>query len=311
MFTHHPILGVGLDRYGAYFRQYRDATQSLRRGSDAVSNNAHNVPLQLAATGGILVLVAFLLLTFFIAWRGVVALRIYEGSEQIVVAGIFAAWIAYQAQSLISIDNLAIAIWGYILGGIIVGISLRPEQAQVAHLKNSNIQQFISLILVLFPFIATTLFIKGEAAMHLDTATQPPASQAEVPAYEKFLMKPLSFNFKEPQFQLNIAVKEARVADFNPAISLLKDVIANDPRNYNATATLAQIYEYQKDWASAIRLRKNIAVIDEFDQGNLLQLGLDQKASGNIEEAKKVIALINAFAPDSTEAKRAATELGK
>ena len=124
-------------------------------------------------------------------------------------------------------------------------------------------------------------------------------------------MKPLSFNFKEPQFQFNIAVKEARVADFNPAITLLKDVIANDPRNYNALVNLAQIYEYQMDWSSAIQLRKNIAVIDKFNQGNLLQLGLDQKASGNITEAKKVIPLINAFAPNSAEAKRAATELGK
>jgi len=52
MFRHHPILGVGLDRYGAYFRQYRDSTQSLRRGPDLVSNAAHSMPIQFAATGG-------------------------------------------------------------------------------------------------------------------------------------------------------------------------------------------------------------------------------------------------------------------
>ena len=311
MFIHHPLLGVGLDRYGAYFRQYRDATQSLRRGSDTVSNNAHNVPLQLAATGGIIVFITFLLLTFFIAWRGFIALRKSQGGQQIVIAGILAAWITYEIQSFISIDNLAIAIWGYILGGIVVGISLLPGQVKEVPLRTSNTQQFASLVLVLLPFIATTLFIKGEVAMHADAASKSPTSQADLPAYEQFLNKPLSFNFKDPQFQFNIAVKEARVADFNPAITLLKDTIADDPRSYNATVTLAQIYEYQKNWAPAIALRKKIIMIDPFNQGNLLQLGIDEKSSGNVAAAKAVIPLINAFAPNSNEAKQAAIDLGK
>ena len=123
MFKDHPWFGVGLDRYGAYFRQYRDAAQALRRGPDIVSNAAHDVPIQLAATGGIFVLIAFLAITGFIAWRGVVALRNTAGVTQIVVATFFGAWVTYEAQSLISIDNVGIAIWGWLLGGIVVALS--------------------------------------------------------------------------------------------------------------------------------------------------------------------------------------------
>ena len=119
MFIHHPLFGVGLDRYGAYFRQYRDLTQSLRRGPQTVADAAHDVPLQLAATGGILVLLAFVALTGFTLWRGIVALRRTQGSTQILVAVIFGSWLTYQAQSLISIDNIGIAIWGYILGVVV------------------------------------------------------------------------------------------------------------------------------------------------------------------------------------------------
>ena len=115
MFKDHPWFGVGLDRYGAYFRHYRDATQALRRGPDIVSNAAHDVPIQLAATGGIFVLIAFLAITGFIAWRGVVALRNTAGVTQIVVASFFGAWVTYEAQSLISIDNVGIAIWGWLI----------------------------------------------------------------------------------------------------------------------------------------------------------------------------------------------------
>jgi hypothetical protein len=36
---------------------------------------------------------------------------------------IFAAWIGYQAQSIISINQLGIAVWGWVLGGLIIGAS--------------------------------------------------------------------------------------------------------------------------------------------------------------------------------------------
>ena len=47
MLKAHPMFGVGLDRFGAYFGQYRDVTQVLRRGPGIVSNAAHNVWIQL------------------------------------------------------------------------------------------------------------------------------------------------------------------------------------------------------------------------------------------------------------------------
>jgi hypothetical protein len=39
-------------------------------------------------------------------------------------AAIFAAWIAYQAQSLISINQLGLAVWGWALSGAIIGYSI-------------------------------------------------------------------------------------------------------------------------------------------------------------------------------------------
>jgi O-antigen ligase len=128
MFKSHPIFGVGLDRYGAYFREYRDATQSLRRGPDLVSNAAHNIPIQIAATGGIVLLIGYLLFTFFVLWRAIVALKKLKGKEQLTAAALIGAWAAYELQSMISIDNLGISVWGYLLAGAIVGISIMPDE---------------------------------------------------------------------------------------------------------------------------------------------------------------------------------------
>ena len=54
-----------------------------------------------------------------------------------------------------------------------------------------------------------------------------------------------------------------------------------------------------------------ITKLDPYNQINLLQLGEDYKSSGDTTSAKGTIALINAFAPDSSEAKQALKDFGK
>ena len=307
MFVHHPFFGVGLDRYGANFRQYRDATQSLRRGPDLVSNAAHNVPLQLAATGGIFVLAAFLALNFFIVWRGIVALRKSRGHEQIVVAVLFAAWIAYELQSLISIDNLGVAIWGYLLGGALVGISCTSTLKSE---KISILQPLFSAGMALVMFIVAVLFFSGEVSVQTLKRSPTPKTQSELMAYRASALKPLHYVFQEPIFAVTSAASLAYASDFSGAISRLNSVITSDPLNYDAHYLLARIYEYEKIWSSAIQTRLKIAKLDPYNQINLLQLGEDYKSSGNIAAAKNTVGLIDRFAPGTSEAKRAIQDFG-
>lgn len=310
MFIHHPFFGVGLDRYGAYFRQYRDATQSLRRGPLIVADAAHDVPLQLLATGGIFVLIAFLLLTFFTISRGVVALRNTQGSKQILVAVIFGAWITYQAQSLISIDNIGIAIWGYILGGALVGLSIAPTTGVAPVQIKSEAQPVVSIILASVLMVVSLLFFLSESAFHTLGSFVAPKSASLLKDYESVVNKPLSYLFKEPSFVLTSAQDYNTAGDSTKAISTLKGLIASDPRNSQAISALATIYTSEKNWGAAIALDSRLVALDPFNQINLLQLGRDLKSSGNRAVAKEVIPEINAFAPNSAEAKQAQTEFG-
>jgi tetratricopeptide (TPR) repeat protein len=277
MFIHHPFFGVGLDRYGANFRQYRDATQVIRRGPDLVSNNAHDVPIQLASTGGILVLIAFVALTGFVLWRGIVGIRKTAGAEQIGVTVIFAAWVAYEAQSLISIDNLGIAIWGYILGGAVVGISLTSEPVSTKRIKDWIIQPLVSSVLALSLLIISLLFLQAETAMKTLISTQSPGAQTDLVAYESLAQKPLSYTFKEPSFAVAAAGELAQVQDFGLAITILQKTISSNPRSYDAMNILAQIYEYQKNWQDAYEIRLEMLKLDPFNQDLLTQLDQDQK----------------------------------
>jgi len=49
------------------------------------------------------------------------------------VAGLIAVWIGYQAQSIISLNQLGLAVWGWIISGLIIGyeINTRAKEAPV------------------------------------------------------------------------------------------------------------------------------------------------------------------------------------
>ena len=326
MFKHHVLFGVGLDRYGSYFRQYRDATQSLRRGPDTISNAAHNVPIQLAATGGIFVLLSFLALVVFIAWRGIIAIRLATGAQQLVISSYVAAWVTYEAQSFISIDNVGIAIWGWILGGIIIGLSIeesadpvishpvkvkakKNRRGDTTKVNESIAQPLVSGIAVTVAIaIAIPLFLADAQVKMAQSYSKPNSSNAST--YIAAVKKPLTYGFIDPYSKLIVASLLAQAGDLTSGVTMAKELVASDSRNYDALNLLATIYEQTKKVPSAIPLRRKMIALDPFNQKILLQLGKDLKATGDVTGAQGVIPLIDAFAGSTPEAAQAKSEFG-
>ena len=277
MFLHHPLFGVGLDRYGANFRQYRDSTRVLRQGPDLVSNAAHNVFLQLASTGGIFVAVAFFAFTGYVFWRGLRALRTTQGSNQVAVAVIFSAWLVYEAQSIISIDNLGIAIWGYILGGVVVGISsdIQPY-SKLGKFRISILQPLISSFLALALLSVSALFFGAESSMKTLNSEVASPSKFDATSFERIIYKPLSYVFVEPSFAVMVAGDLAQANKVSGAILNLQNIISNDPRNYDAQELLARIYEFQGNRRAAVQVRRNMTRIDPLNQKLLDQIKVDE-----------------------------------
>ena len=52
MFKDSPLTGVGVDRYGAYFKQFREVGYPLKYGFEITSSNAHNTFIQIFAMAG-------------------------------------------------------------------------------------------------------------------------------------------------------------------------------------------------------------------------------------------------------------------
>jgi O-antigen ligase len=137
----NPLTGVGLDSYGNYYRLYRRQSALERPGPSVVSDSAHNVFIDFFASGGFPLLVAYIsiqTLVIIAVWRIFKSAR----SFRVTPVALVAAWLGYISQSVISINQIGLAAWGWVLGGAIIGYSLlegRNEDKQPTIKKHSKI----------------------------------------------------------------------------------------------------------------------------------------------------------------------------
>lgn len=116
----HPFSGVGMDAFGDWYRRSRDLRAIELPGVNTVVNTAHNVPLDIFAFGGWPLFVSyFLLIGLSLKSLIVIAKRMKEFDS--VGVALITSWVCYQIQSLISINQIGLAIWGWALSGSLIG----------------------------------------------------------------------------------------------------------------------------------------------------------------------------------------------
>ena len=126
MTVEHPFFGVGLDSYGDWYRRTRTLEATLRRGPEVFSNAAHNVLLDLSSNGGFPLVAIYLFMIVLVVISSLKVLRRTQEFDPI-FSGLFAAWIAYQAQSIISLNQIGLAIWGWIISGLLIGYEINTR----------------------------------------------------------------------------------------------------------------------------------------------------------------------------------------
>jgi O-antigen ligase len=126
MMVEHPFFGVGLDGFGNWYRRSRtQAAAELNAG--VVSDTAHNIPLDIGSSGGFPLLILYLIIVG-LALNAIVKVTKRSQDFDPIFASIVAGWVAYQAQSLISINQLGLGVWGWSLTGLLIGCELNTRE---------------------------------------------------------------------------------------------------------------------------------------------------------------------------------------
>jgi O-antigen ligase len=176
MTVDHPIFGVGIDSYGDWYRRSRTLAATVRRGPDVTANAAHNVFLDISSNGGFPLMAIYLALMVVVV---ISAVKVLKRSTQFdpAFAGLVAGWVAFQAQSIISINQIGLAVWGWVFSGLIIGFEIntrnsavaptvakkgrvasKPAQASAATVVAVSVAFLLGFLIALPPYLASAKF---------------------------------------------------------------------------------------------------------------------------------------------------------
>ncbi len=120
-----PIIGVGLDQYGDWLRVYRSSEEVKR---NLTADSSHSVYLDILSGGGVVLFLLYVCFTIF-AIRSIVRVMKRSTTPPIEFLILVGLWVAHQAQSLISIGHIGVAVWGWVFTGSIIGYELKTRES--------------------------------------------------------------------------------------------------------------------------------------------------------------------------------------
>ncbi|CAN2171473.1 hypothetical protein MCEMRE249_00048 [Candidatus Nanopelagicaceae bacterium] len=133
----NPLNGVGMDAFGDWYRRSRDVHALEVPGVNTVVDAAHNVPLDMFAFGGWPLLLTYLMIMGIGAWA-LIRTALRNKAFDPILAVLSATWIGYQIQSIISINQIGLAIWGWVLTGSAISYERITRTAENTDTPNAR-----------------------------------------------------------------------------------------------------------------------------------------------------------------------------
>jgi hypothetical protein len=172
----NPAHGVGMDAFGDWYRRSRDSHALELPGVNTIVNASHNVPLDIFAFGGWPLFLSYVLLMGYgglAIFKTTIRFKKFDPTLSVLAS----SWVGYQLQSIISINQIGLAVWGWVITGAAIAYEkstrhLSQENGLVgkkANLAPKNGEQDIK----------TSLFCLSFAAIGLMLALPPFASDTK------------------------------------------------------------------------------------------------------------------------------------
>jgi hypothetical protein len=230
-----PLFGVGLDSYGDWYREARGEISTLRTGPGRVTNTAHNIFLDISSNGGIVLGLSYLLLVLAVLFFGIKTLSSTKELFTYQTAA-FCVWIAYQVQSLVSINQIGVGIWGWIFSGVLVGmyqirdLKVAPEKFYFKRAaRKGRLPNQLSARDALALFAGASFgFILGIIPLQADVAYRTASSRGLIGELRLDVMKLGSTQFHR-ELVLDFALKNNLVGETK---TIAEELVRDYPRNY-------------------------------------------------------------------------------
>ena len=132
-----PLRGVGIDSYGLYYRTFRSFKSATEPpGLNTTTDASHNVFIDFFAGAGIVAFICYVSLSILVL---LVSLKYIKNLDKFdpIFFTFFIGWVGYQLQSLISINQIGVTIWGWVFGGALIGYT-KLDQSEFSEVISKN-----------------------------------------------------------------------------------------------------------------------------------------------------------------------------
>ena len=286
MFLRDPLFGIGLDSFGDWYRVLRLPEQVAATGIQTSSNAAHSIVFQMLATGGLAFFGTYLLLQVFVLWRAIAAFR--SGGNRLLVSAVFGTWVAFLLQSLFSIDQLGLTVWGWVIGGLVIGVSYAPiarPGAKKANRRNAQQQAsgaMVPLTAAVVLGLGATLWVAGplsydssiRAAVSVSVDTKQPA---QVSAAAQTVLAAVD-GANDPYFRAQAVGKLYNIGAVDAGLTLAESSTKMFPLDGNLWELVATAYEQTGRAKLAIPAREKTVELDPLNTDYAKLLAQDKAA---------------------------------
>lgn len=305
----HPLIGLGPDSYIEAFYRHRSMYIVDNFGLSLRNDSAHNTVLNFGVNFGVLNLTLYLILTSLItivAAKNLFRARLVFDLHFMISI----IWILLLLQSLISIEQIGLSSFQWILGGLLLNNSfmskstvdgsklLKSRSSEVAHVK-SNAQQskfmefrgeitFATLVITslsLFPFIQEDIALRNLRFANTHNTISRDNLENED---KKFTF------FTKQEWPRAIELYNAYILAglSNKATELLEGIIAADSQSLDTIQQLASMNKFYGESAEAIKYREIIYKLSPLDATNIVELALLYRDRGRSSEAKQLLTIV-------------------
>jgi putative inorganic carbon (HCO3(-)) transporter len=317
MFRDRPFLGFGLDTYGDWFYAYRSPALAAMSGLGRSVDNPHNVLLHMLTGGGLLLAAGWVVFAGMTAYALVHGLRRLQGEDRLLLGGLGGAWLAYQVQSLVSIDVPPLAGLHFILAGAIVALGVAPPLREWALPLRARppaaTHRPRCMVEVPLATTALALAVGGlvwviTAPVRADQLAQSAAVAADSQDSAQAMAlydRAIAIAFWEPRYP---AIKSAWLAQMgrqSEALDAQLLAARRDPRGLAHTLNVARLYAVMGNGERAAQWYDRALQIDPSTPVVLVEVGRFRLWEGDMTGAVEALERALAIDPTNAEATRA------
>jgi hypothetical protein len=311
MFKDHPIFGVGIDRFGEYYREYAVQNQVVQ---GQITDNAHSIYMQLLATGGLALFIPYLLLVLFVTFIGFKSLVKFQGEDKFKVGALFGIWLGTIAVNVVTVDSLGVGVWFWITGGVLIAVSFshlqneshvqepKEKAAKRKSAKPVNAESMFpvtyvaSFMLVVLVLVVLVPGLGKSSALYNFKKN---ASSYTTQTYVSALVSESKGGGNDPQYLVQLANLAFTQNAINEAFVMIDQINKVDNRSYYGNYFAAFALEALNKRSEAIKYRERLKELDPWNSASLIELIKNYLSVGNKASAQEIAALIKRNYPGS------------